>query len=273
MRMNKILATLATLVAGVAGSLVAASPAHASGSTYWYAGAREISATDVYWSISGQATVVNPYTDVANDDHSVMELTVWNDNGNGRNIMEVGWVTNMLANGDYSTKLFVGVWRKGVFAGYNPSGVYVPSCPVTPCTAAGSTLVGSSGTPGTGTSIGNKQFQIQQTNSAWWVAYDGKWIGKVDNTYWSSVGETFTAGKVVDAFGEVASNLASSPCTDMGSGVLATSSAGAYWTVVQFNNANPTSWALHVTEPSPATHYNGVIVAPRSVRIGGPGWC
>jgi neprosin-like protein len=263
----------------VPGHLVPGDPAAAktktlAGTNYWYAGAWDVTSptANKYYSASGVLTVDNPWTDVAAGDHSLAEVAIWTGSGANRQIVEIGWCAGCTNDriGDTATRLFVYAWRNGVGSGYNPAD-FIPYCaePGT-CAVPGDILTGDP-TTWTGTSLpGARQFQIQQTDSAWWFAYDGKWIGSIPNTWWTSVGATFTAGSIADFFGEVASDN-SPTCTDMGNANLAGAApASAYFTTVQVNGANPTTFVGHGTD---ASKYSWAVTQPRSVRYGGPSSC
>jgi hypothetical protein len=243
---------------------------------YYYAGAWQLTSpvADTFWSAVGNATVNNPWVGGTPGvgAHSLNEIAVWNGSGSTRNIVEIGWCVNCKNDGDMSTRLFVYAWRNGVPIGsyYNAPGAFTPYCAVPgTCAVPGDILTGNS-TTWNGTSLsGTKTFQIQQTNNGWWFAYDGKWIGSIPNTWWTSVGATFTAGSIADFFGEVATQDVPN-CDDMGNSLHASSSSSAYWTTVQVNAANPTSFTAHQTNSS---MYSAAVTPPRSVRYGGGGLC
>ncbi len=219
--------------------------------TYLYATANQTGLSGVNqfgWAMDIQAPSV-----AAGDFHSLAEVSIQN----GNNILELGWTVNPGVFGDNNPRLFTGIWINGVWQGYNPASFSDNSGNAV---NNGASLAGDVGT--------SKTFGAIYTGGAWWVAYNGAYIGSFPGTLW---GGAFTTGTVVQAFGEVAANSAV-PCTDMGNGTLATSSVGSRISSMTYNGAT-TGVNLGISTVTNSSYYNAALVSARSIRASGPGAC
>lgn len=264
--MRKSIIALVSLLLGIAGVGVAATPAQAACGTacYFHAGANQ---TVTNTGVSGLIDVLNPSLG-ASDYHTLAELTV--ESGTG-NTIEVGWNKDPGLYGDNLTHFFVGAWKNGTgFLGYNTAGGFLNASGCTVC--AGTAITGDVGT------IQNFAIQHLTTPTAgWWIGYKGTWIGAYPDTIWSG---GFTQGSIVQGFGEVASSVAN-PCGDMGTGVLPTSTTGARINTVKYITTGgvsiDTSLTLNLNVPGGNGTQYGTVYSPstsvRSIRVGGPGFC
>jgi hypothetical protein len=219
--------------------------------TYFYATANQTGLSGINqfgWAKDIQAPSV-----AAGDFHSLIEVSVQN----GNNILELGWTVDPGVFGDNNPHLFTGIWINGVWQGYNPASFVDNS---SNAVNNGASLAGAVGT--------SKTFGVIYTGGAWWVAYNGAYIGSFPGTLWSGA---FTTGTVVQAFGEVAAN-SGSPCTDMGNGTLATSSVGPRVSSMTYNGAT-TGVNLGISTITNSSYYNAASITARSIRASGPGAC
>ncbi len=219
--------------------------------TYLYAAANQTGLSGVNqfgWAMDIQAPSL-----AAGDFHSLGEVSIQN----GSNILELGWTVDPGVFGDNNPHLFTGIWISGVWQGYNPVQFVDNSGNAT---NNGASLAGAVGA--------SKTFGAIYTGGAWWIAYDGAYIGSFPGTIW---GGAFTTGSVVQAFGEVAANSAA-PCTDMGNAVLATSTLGSRISSMTYNGAT-TGVNLAISTVTNSTYYNAALASVRSIRASGPGAC
>jgi hypothetical protein len=195
-------------------------------------------------------TVARP-TLAAGDFHTLGEVAA--QSADGRQIVEVGWTVDRGLFGDANPHLFVFHWVNGVATCYNGCG-FVPASSIA---TAGMTLpVG--GTP---------QFAIQHFQGNWWVGYSGTWFGFFPDSLWSG---GFTKAGLTQWFGEVAAN-SGSPCTDMGTGLLPSSTSAATILGISFFGGPAANISLN-TITNPAL-YSAAKTSSNSVRFGGPGAC
>lgn len=260
---------------------VTASPAPAmekAALAYLYQGAIQQNLNDT--SVVGNMTVGQPYVK-STDYHSLMEFAVQSADSN--QIVEVGWTVDRAGtNGtDYTyPHLFVGAWVNGVFKGYNGTtgSGWVDYAPTT--LNAGDSLASYVGTaPSAG---------ITYFGSAWWIWFDGAYIGYFPSSLWTGASPsvtTFTSIKLMQAFGEIAYNSTSFvpvTCTDMGAattvapidGILPTAygtpSNAAKIANVSFST---TATALVAKTAATPSYYNNYVSSTgKSVMLGGPGF-
>lgn len=178
-----------------------------------YSGAKQ-TITTTGFGLSAM-TVDLPTLDITNDFHSLAELAL----SNGNNTVEVGWDVDPLVCGALSPPcLWAGMWKNGVFQGYNTNAVPVAGC--TPC--LNTSLSGAIGT--------TKQFGIQYVTNAnpalnaWFVSYNNSFQAGFLASNWTS--PTFTGGTLNQAFGELASGATpyTDSCSNIGSNVQPTGS-------------------------------------------------
>jgi len=234
--------------------------------TYLYAGAYQTHTTTLPTGIAANLSVHSPAL-TSGDFHTLAEIDVEKTVGGSQQIVEAGWTVDSVGG---SPKIFVGRWVNGVFGGYNTGG-WVDNA--ANATNAGATLSGSS-----------TRFTINYGGSrlGWWI-WQGTTAGVGDNlgyfpaTEWTNAGvSTFTDASLTQAFGEVAANVAS-PCTDMGSGVLATSTTGASIGSITLTGLANSAVNFASTTITNSAWYNAVPVGTagnyRTIRYGGPGAC
>lgn len=193
------------------------------------------------------------------DSHTLAELAAIDSTGG--NVVEVGWNVDQSVNGDNDPHLFVFFWVNGVDQGYNGNG-FLDAVGCSPC--AGDSLLGAVGT--------TKQFAIFHTANAWWVLYNGNYVGAYPDALWTGATppQTFVKAHVIEPFGEI--NVANDEsCTDMGSGAHA--GAGA--------SASASSYGLYGSTDAPAlvdgaltvpTIWARSTISPTSFRYGGEGF-
>jgi hypothetical protein len=218
--LKRFAVALAALLLPLAGL---ASPAQASvNPTYYYAGGQDTPAA-AKTTFAGNMYIANPPT-VDTNDQSLMEMVV-QASGAGyspqyrQGIVGAGW---RKYNG--SVTLFAERFRNnawgGSFVGSGDGWVDNGGNPVN----LGSTLA-------TGVS---KSFQwvyggnCSGGNAGWFLYYDTVWVGCYPVTIWStgtSPTFTFSSGQFFQVYGEVYDDDTTvNPCTDMGTGILATGS-------------------------------------------------
>jgi hypothetical protein len=204
-------------------------------------------------SFAANCNVDNTYLK-STDYHTLCQLYVRNSaTGDG---VEFGITHDVGLFGDSQPRLFAG-YRKGtVWQGYGTNFVdYAPNVSYT----YGSVVP-------TGTV---KRIQIKQSGGAWWLAYDGAWIGYFLNTNFSP--NTFTTFDFVDGFYEVASSVAES-CSDMGNGKLSSDSTSARIDSASITGGtSPTTNVVLHDAPTGHIGYSGTQVTAFTVRAGGPG--
>jgi hypothetical protein len=238
---------------------------------YLYQGAAQGGQTET--SVAAQITVNQPVVK-STDYHSLVELSIASTDG--KQIVEVGWIVDRTGiNGTDLTNphLFVGAWVNNNFLGYNNaagSGWVDNTAVATNAGASLASYVGAATPP---------IFGMVHYNSAWWVSFDGNYIGDFPDTLWTGATPsvtTFTVFNVFQGFGEVAANLTSpttTTCTDMGSGVLPT----AYGTpttaakIASVTYSATTAVLSPMSVAVPANYTNYVSGTSRSVTLGGPG--
>lgn len=264
-----------------------------SGPYFHYALARQTLA--VGEKADGQAAnlhIQSPYLDPAdlvNGVHSLGELAVSDRAGN--NVVEVGWTKDDGVCGSTTTGgvttintcMFVFWWKNGVPQCYNGCGFteYTANCSVAGQLCPGDNM----------TSLVNQQkrFQISRTSNAWWLAYDGVYIGYYLDTLWTGATPSgpavtnFKYGEMFSVFYEVASGDPS-PCTDMGSGYLGTdpSLLASRMGSIILLNPNPSTivsnfpasapWKGTGATPTVAGVYDVLALSTQTARGGGPGW-
>lgn len=220
---------------------------------YWYAGGRQTATTAGAYA---NVTIASPTT--TSGDHSLAEIAV-EDSTSGQQVVEVGWnVDPGLYSGSTAPHLFVYHWVNGVGTCYNGCGFVAYSGATY---TAGQSLSSLSGTA--------KQFGIQYdtATSAWWVAFNGTWVGYFPASLWSS--PTFTQGGYNQLFGEVASTNAST-CTDMGNGLFGSNASAAVFGSTTYVSGPTVSLTGFNTN---ASRYSVNMLSGRTFQYGGPGAC
>lgn len=206
---NRLMAVMAGILVMLTGSLAISSPAMAV-VTYHYAVGQQTGI--VADGAAVNMTVHSPYVNGAHDgtsSHSIAELTVRSADSKDR--IEVGWRKPTVS----PVSMFVYHAINGVGQGYNL------------CTdQAGTAFNAGDAIPAAviGTS---PRFQILHSGTKWWIQFNAQWICTFDDSVWTSQGRTFNKVEQVQAFGEVASNVSATPCTDMGNNQASTGATAA----------------------------------------------
>jgi hypothetical protein len=199
----------------------------------------------------------------ASDNHTVTEIAVEKSVNSSRQIVETGWAVNQTVFGDTQTRLFVGHWVNGNFGGWNAS-----------FTDWGGTA------PNVGdvlTSTGFLKFGIVYSGGDWWTwlgptsGAGGDWVGYFDGALWTGASPTvttFTDAEITHAYGEV--NADNDPtCTEMGDGVLGSSTTGAY--LASTTNVGGATSAMTWGENPAYPDFEIWAASTRTARYGGPG--
>jgi hypothetical protein len=173
------------------------------------------------------------------DAHSLAELALQSEDGN--QIVEIGWTVdpevNKYTEHPSDPHLFVYHWVNHD----ENSGCY-NGCGFIPYVNKSNITAGAALSSDTTSNFGIKHFQ-----GAWWLGFASEWIGAFPDALWAVQGVTFTQSGLMQAFGEVNASSAT-PCTDMGNGILPTSSAGAYFSNVAYVDVDPSSPTGAVTQ-------------------------
>lgn len=242
-----------------------------SGLTYDYAGGFQTPAA-TKTAFAGNMYNANPPT-IDSGDHSLIEMTVQAGTGNTQAILEIGTVKQCSG---CSVQLFASRWVNNTWGGS-----YVGSGDGWVDYAPNATNLGAIVSTGV-----SKNFQWIYDSTApakWWGYYDGTAVGYYPLSLWSSASPSynFTSGSFFQLFTEVAdSDGIGSPCTDAGTGVLATGSGTrSNATALKYavgDWANFGSW----TGVTNASWYNTLPVNLSSqggtganAFLGGPGGC
>ncbi|MGK5677498.1 neprosin family prolyl endopeptidase [Actinoplanes sp. URMC 104] len=248
---------------GSAKRAAAANVTAADSDVYYYYGngwETQASPADGLWA---DVDIAAPAYDMVGDYHTLVELAAINYNStNGRNIVEVGWARNKPVFGDDQVHLFVFQWANDNGGCYNGCGFV--------------TFGQGGAVPGMVLPTGvSKKFGLQHSGNAWWVIYDGKYVGYFPDSVWTSQNETFTKGTDLRVFGEVASTNATAPCSDMGNGLPGSNPAALrVRNVTYYNGGKPNMiGAVRPVAAQTAGIYNVTMQSTRSFRLGGPGGC
>lgn len=225
---------------------------YSTGLYYCRAGARQSVASDgAYMS----TPVQSPWVDAA-DYHSLAELAV--QSADGQQIIEIGW--RIYRQQDQTPRLFIYHWINGQGVCYNTDCANHGFVQSTSTTIKPNMALTSSSTP--------VQFAIQYYQGNWWYGYNGTWFGYLPASLW---GGTFTKAGLVQMFGEV-STTRTRPCSNMGNGVMGTSTSAVAVTGIGYYNATSVSSLTRFT-PDDSTLYDSQVTSTTSFRYGGPGAC
>jgi hypothetical protein len=253
-----------TAITALAAALAVPTAAQASTTTYFYGTAKQVFTGTATDGIAGNLAMANPYVDSANDLHSLAEFAA--SNSTDTNSVEAGWIKDPVAFGS-TPVLFVFNKRGGAAGCYNGCG-WVDYAP--------NTL--NAGDPVPAADLGlSRQFIVQHSGGAWWVAYNGSWLGYYPDSYWTAVGQTFTSVTNGRGYGEVAAG-GSAPCTDMGDGLLPSSGSAAYvssWQAHTSSGWASGTWGTPQVLPAgtSTSAYNVASVSATKFTYGGPGFC
>jgi hypothetical protein len=210
-------------------------------------------------------TVINPTlkTGTGADYHTLVELSV--QSADSKQIIEVGFTKDPLVCGNSGTCVFVYHWVNGAETCYNGCN-WIDYAPETTWYAGKdvTSLYGS-----------YRRFLVQHSGGVWWIANtasdgsDGHWMGYFPGSLWTS--PTFTKSFLIQRFGEVAATNQPT-CTDMGYGVLPSSTAGA--SLGSFNTLVGSTWTLTAhtgTYQDTTNGYGEYDVSTSTIRYGGGG--
>lgn len=167
----------------------AAPPSTTTAAAYYYAGAFQ------YVNSPGSSAFYTQHVPwlMPADSHSLAEMAV--QSTDRRQIVEVGWIIDRAGYGDENLHLFVYHWVNGVETCYNGCGWVQSSATRFP----GMKLTYD------GTA---SQYMINFRDGNWWIGYQGEWIGFFPGSLWSG---TYTAGGLIQWFGELAADPATVP--------------------------------------------------------------
>jgi hypothetical protein len=248
---------------------------------YWhYAYGIQNHAAGTVDGAAGYMLVGNPFLDTK-DAHSLGEISVSDAAGN---TVEVGWTKDPIVcgtNGSGVAKVcvFVYWWNAGVKQCYNTSCSgfveYTTNCSVAGAVCAGDEI--------TGTPV-SRYFDIERTSNAWWVGFNGQYIGYFPTSLFTG---GFASSTKNQYFGEVATKTtgygpSGTSCSDMGTGVLgnavgrATISTTSYhviggaWTASTLSMGVSTTTGLAI--PAGAWNVTPYVSSVRSFGYGGGMW-
>jgi hypothetical protein len=219
------------------------------GYNFYYSGAKQ---SVVASGASVDFTQAQPQVTQNNgsQNHSLMELSV--EPASGSNTVEVGWIVDQPQFGDSLPHLFVYHFTNGQTTCYNGCGFVQASTKNTPGEAIMS-----------GTSA---NFEINFSNNAWNIYYNGDDLGYFPASLWSG---GFTQTGLIQIFGEVATT--STMCIQMGNGIAGTQPGSAQFSSFALLGSSSAS-ALYpfTTASSPYSYGNATSTG---LNIGGPGSC
>jgi hypothetical protein len=292
---KKIAVALAAIALVIAGT---AAPAQAS-TIYYYADGNQIFPgtpgagtlpNSLYANLSG----LNPTLDSTLPDyeaHTLVEIAlVQNRGGTTRDIVEVGL---RKPTGSSTMKVFVYAWRGGTGCGYSGTNMCGSGVNFVPCdTVAGVNNcgqatdnwdVGDSVASGTVMKMG-----LLHSGGAWWfTAYQSggtaEFLGSISDTLWSGASISFVDADQIHAYGEVAPGAGALGCTDMGKGLIPTSTSdGAYIASItpassssSLSSSTDIDSGTTITDP---TKYQAIFLGTnpanyRTMVVGGPSAC
>ncbi len=243
--------------------------------TYFYAAASTRRATE---GTQVRAQISKPEL-ASGDHHSLFEVAA--QSADGKHIVEVGWTVDRALNGDDRPHLFVYHWVDRSPGCYNGcgfvqvdddivAGMELPYQAAAPLAAPAESL-----TAATAAAPAEGVFAIRHRNRRWWVGYNGVWFGYFPDSLWSN---SFTQAGLVQWFGEVAAS-SSTPCSDMGTGVLGTEPAATLVSEIALldKGAPVAPGTISLYNPNRTLYVAESLGADAAglgaVRYGGPGAC
>jgi hypothetical protein len=216
------------------------------GSQFFYGSVYQYGTSDGAW---GFYTVTRPSLSAA-DSHTLAEMNV--SSADTKQAVEIGFTVDRGLYGDDLPRLFTFHWVDGQPICYNCGLVqYSPTI-----------------RPGMALDVGSThQFTIRHFQGNWWIGYDLTWVGYYPDSWW---GGRYTQAGLIEWYGEVATS-SSTPCSDMGNGLLSSSLDAArimgigYWNGPALN--------LTVIPHTYTQAYSATIFSENNIRYGGPGFC
>jgi hypothetical protein len=204
---------------------------------------------------------------VSDDGHSVAELAAEsspnsqeNNQEDGRDIVELGYIVSPAMYGDNEPRLFTFYWKDGLPTCYDTCGFVSVSNPehIVPGEPV---AIGETGT-----------YKILHSNNAWGIYYNDNLIGDYPDTLWDG---NFTNATLEQVFGEVESTSVNTPCSQMGDGIYgnkvgSTAVSNAYLLDESGNSFTPPE-GLSVGAFPQSGWYNAGNITSSSFRFGGPG--
>lgn len=212
------------------------------------------------------------------DFHTLVELAAIKTINSQKQIVEVGVTVDPTVFGDTKPRLFVFRWVNGVAGTYNGGGFVQyddPTVGAPPDIDPGADL-----TPFIGVDPGPRA-EIRWFSNAWWVAYNGQWIGWFPDSVWTGASPPvvgFNEAAQFQGFWELAASATrKESCSDMGkNGLNGTDPAGTSARVGSWSLNTPTPAGtlpvLTVNPPPYPTAWGMFKVSDRTVRGGGSGF-
>jgi hypothetical protein len=225
-------------------------PLYTSGNfTYYWAGGRQYAtASGASVDLSQDQPTVTQTS--GSENHSLMEMSV--EDTAGKQIVEVGWMVDQVLFNNALPHLFVYHWVDGQTSCYN---------------GCGFVQVSSTNVPGESLTVGaTGNFEINYTNNAWYIYYNGDTLGYFPSSLWSG---TFTQAGFIETFGEV--ETSSSTCIEMGDGIAGTSPGSAQ--ISNFTLLGSSTAADLGPYQTASSNYSYGSLTPDGLTIGGSGPC
>lgn len=225
-------------------------PLYTSGTlTYYWAGGRQYAtASGASVDLSQDQPIVTQTS--GSENHSLMEMSV--EDSTGKQIVEIGWMVDQVLFNNDLPHLFVYHWVDGQTSCYN---------------GCGFVQVSSTNVPGESVTVGaTGDFEINYTNNAWYIYYNGDNLGYFPGSLWSG---TFTQAGFIETFGEV--ETSSSTCIQMGNGIAGSSSGSAQ--ISNFTLLGSSIAADLGPFQTASSNYRYGSLTPNSLSIGGSGPC
>jgi hypothetical protein len=249
-------------------------PLSCSSPSFFYGGTNQVlGGTDYTSGAAANLHIYQTYLAPA-DCHTLSELIVQSSTSSF-DAVEVGATVDSGVCGAQPTPcLFVFWWDSGVPQCYNGCSFtpYAPTCSVAANYCAGESVLALAGSTGP-TAQGNPyRFTIVYSGGAWWVAFNGLWIGTYSGALWAS--PTFTQAKVVQGFYELAAaGPTSTPCSDLGNGFPSSSTSAARVGTVALQGPNsPAGLTVNMVATGTSSPYPAPnVLSTATSRQGGPG--
>jgi hypothetical protein len=210
------------------------------------------------------------------EDHTLAQISVCKD-GTSADCVEFGWIKSQFASacpsGNSVPCLFAGARVGNVWQGYNSASPYVDN-PSNTTIYRGISLNGAVG--------GQRNFRVSHNaaQSRWEFIYGtglngSTWndvVGWIPDSAW---GGNFTTAGTIQFFTEISSanRVQSAQCTDAGTNVLPTSTAGFQFYDIDVYGVTGETMSLNDVVPSGLTGRASVKRSDTDFAAGGPGSC